>query len=242
MKIETSIIITCYNSEKYISQCIDSCINQKNYKNYEIIVVDDGSKDNSKRIIKNYKKKIKFINLKKNIGIEKSVNLAIKKSLGKFIIRLDSDDIFLEDILYENIRKLKNKNIDFVYSNYYLINEKNTYKKKIFLPTFNRKEIISRGDFLASGTLYKKNILKKYGYLSTEYKNCGLENYEIILKIISSGYRGYRNKKFLFKFRKHKKNMSLTRKKSILRYGRILFKKIGLKDKYLTGKYHPSNV
>ncbi len=133
MKIETSIIITCYNSEKYISQCIDSCINQKNYKNYEIIVVDDGSKDNSKRIIKNYKKKIKFINLKKNIGIEKSVNLAIKKSLGKFIIRLDSDDIFLEDILYENIRKLKNKNIDFVYSNYYLINEKNTYKKKNFL-------------------------------------------------------------------------------------------------------------
>lgn len=242
MKIETSIIITCYNSEKYISQCIESCINQKNYKNYEIIIVDDGSTDSSKKIIKKYKKKINFINLKKNIGIEKSVNLALKKSLGKFVIRLDSDDIFLDNILYENIEKLKKKNVEFVYSNYYLINGKNTYKKKIFLPIFNRKEILLRGDFLASGTLYKKNILKKYGYLSTEYKNCGLENYEIILKIILGGYRGYRNKKFLFKFRKHEKNMSLTRKKSILKYGKFLFKKIGLKNKYFKGKYHPSNV
>ena len=109
MKIETSIIITCYNSEKYISQCIESCINQKNYKNYEIIIVDDGSTDSSKKIIKKYKKKINFINLKKNIGIEKSVNLALKKSLGKFVIRLDSDDIFLDNILYENIEKLKRK-------------------------------------------------------------------------------------------------------------------------------------
>ena len=68
--------------------------------------------------------------------------------------------------------------------------------------------------------------------MSTEYKNCGLENYEIILKIILDGYRGYRNKKFLFKFRKHEKNMSLTRKKSILKYDKFLFKKIGLKNKY----------
>ena len=85
-----------------------------------------------------------------------------------------------------------------------MINEK-ILIKKIFLPIFNRKEILLKIDFLASGTLYKKNILRKYGYLSTEYKNCGLENYEIILKIILDGYKGYRNKKFLFKFRKHEK-------------------------------------
>ena len=143
MKIETSIIITCYNSEKYISQCIESCCNQKNYKNYEIIVVDDGSTDNSKKIIKKYKK-IKFINLKKNIGIEKSVNLALKKSLGKFVIGLDSDDIFLDNILHENIEKLKKKNVEFVYSNYYLINEKNTYKKKFFYQFLIERNFIKR--------------------------------------------------------------------------------------------------
>lgn len=242
MTIETSIIITCYNTEKYISESIESCLNQIGYQNYEIIIINDGSNDESKKKIESYKqKKIRAFHLKKNCGIEKASNYGIKKSKGKFLLRLDADDVLFNNYLKEVVKILKNKKVEFVYTNYLLIDERKKIINKIRLPKFNKKEIISRGDFLASGTLFKKTVLKKYNYYNTKVKNCGLENYEIILKILFDGNKGYQKNKYLFKHRRHEENISKIKKRSIMRYGHSLFKKLKLK-KYKIGKFHPSNV
>ena len=91
-----SLIIPAYNSEKYISTCIKSVLSQ-NYsaKKYEIIIVNDGSKDGTLSICNKFGKKnkaIKILNNNKNFGVSYSRNLGIKYASGRYIIFLDSDD------------------------------------------------------------------------------------------------------------------------------------------------------
>ena len=102
------------------------------------------------------------------------------------------------------------------------------------------KEILTRGDFLATGTVYKRNILKKQNFYNTKYKNCGLENYELILKLISQKNEGVRINRFLFSLRKHSKNMSKIKKTYINLWERI-FKKMKLGN-YSINQNHPNYI
>ena len=100
MKNLVTVYIVNSNYGKYISQAIQSVLNQT-YKNIEILVIDDFSSDNSKKIIKKYvsNPKIKIILNKKKIGLLKSSNIAIKASKGEYVIRLDADDYFDKDLV-----------------------------------------------------------------------------------------------------------------------------------------------
>lgn len=96
-----SIIIPVYNTEKYLSRCIESVLNQT-YEDYELIIVNDGSTDNSKNIIKEYKEKYpnKIIQVnKKNGGLSDARNKGVKKAKGEYILFLDSDDSFQPGLL-----------------------------------------------------------------------------------------------------------------------------------------------
>ncbi len=102
--IKISILMPAYNSEKFISRSIESIINQS-YLNYELIIVDDGSNDSTKEIIKMYKKyndKIKLIS-KSNSGLIETLNFGLKKCKGKWIARLDSDDLSRFDRLEKQL-------------------------------------------------------------------------------------------------------------------------------------------
>lgn len=104
-----SVIIPVYNSEKYLKRCIDSVINQS-YKNLEIIIVNDGSTDNSLNICKEYKKLDNRIILidKKNGGVSVARNAGIKVSKGELISFVDSDDWIARDflkVLYDNMNE-----------------------------------------------------------------------------------------------------------------------------------------
>ena len=129
----------------------------------------------------------------------------------------------------------------FLYSNYNVINSSGKLIKKKKLPQFNKSEILSRGDFLASGTVYKKNVLKRINYYNTKEKNCGLENFELILKIIFKKHLGFRINKFLFSLRKHSKNMSIIKKKHIINYGNKIIKEMKLGN-YSTNSNNPSYI
>ena len=96
-----SIIITCFNRKKFIQRCIKSALNQSlvTRSSYEVIVVDDKSTDGSKNIIEQFENTIKIIYNKKNYGLSKSRNLGIKKSKGKYILKLDYDDYISEHYL-----------------------------------------------------------------------------------------------------------------------------------------------
>lgn len=99
-----SIIIPVYNVEKYLKKCLDSVFNQT-YKDYEVIVVNDGTKDNSMDIVKDYN--VKVIN-QKNQGLSAARNTGVKKATGDYLIFLDSDDYWEKNLLKELSKSLKN--------------------------------------------------------------------------------------------------------------------------------------
>jgi len=88
-----SVIMSVYNSEEYLMESIDSILNQT-FENYEFIIIDDGSTDNSAKIIQTSKdRRIRLLRNHKNIGLPLSLNKAIKLSRGQYIARMDADDI-----------------------------------------------------------------------------------------------------------------------------------------------------
>lgn len=119
-----SIIIPVYNTEKYIKECIESIIKQT-YKNIEIIIVNDGSKDNSLSICNEYAlkdKRIKVIN-QKNKGQSSARNKGIKNSNGDYILFVDSDDWIEENMLEILIKKANTDLSDIVICSHKIINE-----------------------------------------------------------------------------------------------------------------------
>lgn len=104
-----SIIIPVYNVEDYIGKCLDSVFNQT-FKDYEVIVVNDGTKDNSMEIVKEYD--VKIIN-QENMGLSEARNTGVKKAKGEYILFLDSDD-FIEKDLLKRINDSSKNNPDII--------------------------------------------------------------------------------------------------------------------------------
>lgn len=116
---KVSIIVPIYNAEKWLKRCIDSLVNQT-YKNLEIILINDGSKDKSKEIIKSYNdSRIIFID-KENSGVGSTRNLGIDKSSGDYLMFVDSDDYIEPNCVKKLVNKAVKDKCDLVICNYYL--------------------------------------------------------------------------------------------------------------------------
>lgn len=112
---KVSVVIPTYNRAKYICEAIDSVLAQT-YKDHEIIVIDDGSTDNTKELLNKYETKIKYI-YQENKGISAARNAGIKVAKGEYIAFLDSDDLWLSEKLKVQVKALEeNKEIGLVYS------------------------------------------------------------------------------------------------------------------------------
>lgn len=107
MNKQVSILIPCYNSEEYISDTLQSCVAQE-YPDIEIIVVDDGSTDNSVEVVKEWVSKYDNIHLylQENSGVCKARNLAFEKSTGDYILYLDADDLISHDMIEYQVKLL----------------------------------------------------------------------------------------------------------------------------------------
>ena len=117
-----SIIIPVYNGENYVKDAIESALNQT-YKNIEIIVVNDGSKDNTESVVKEFGNKVRYIK-KENGGVSTALNVAIDNMKGEYFSWLSHDDIYLEDKIEKQIEflsTLEDKN-SILYSDYCLMN------------------------------------------------------------------------------------------------------------------------
>ncbi|MDC0524593.1 glycosyltransferase [Pelagibacteraceae bacterium] len=124
-----SVIMNCYNGEKYLKKSINSIINQS-YKNWELIFWDNKSTDDSKKILLNYNdKRIKYYKSKNFVNLYEARNLAISKSKGKFICFLDVDDWWIRKKLEIQVNFINNnKKVNFLYSNLFIYNEKKRTK------------------------------------------------------------------------------------------------------------------
>ncbi len=138
MKNLISIITASYNYENYIKETIESVLNQT-YQNWELIIVDDGSKDNSVNVIKSYCEKDSRIKLFQheggiNKGLAETIKLGVSKANGEWIAFLESDDKFMPECLEEKIKVAeKNPEIGFIFSDLETFGEVNTKIDKNYL-------------------------------------------------------------------------------------------------------------
>lgn len=128
-----SVIVNCYNGEKYLKECIDSVLNQT-YKNIEIIFWDNKSNDSSKKLLTQYNdNRIKYFLSKEHTTLGKARNLAIQKATGEFIAFLDVDDIWLSQKLEKQILAFNDQAVGVVASNTIFFNknkQKALYRRK----------------------------------------------------------------------------------------------------------------
>ena len=171
--IKVSVIVPVYNVEKYLEKCLDSLVNQT-LKEIEIIVVNDGSPDNSQKIIDKYAKKHQNIKayIKENGGLSDARNYGIKKATGQYIGFVDSDDYVSLDMFEKMYQKAINDNLDIVACNSVEVYENKdvTILKKA---NFNFSEDIIKNYLISqpmawnkiyNRVLFKKNKFKKNIY------------------------------------------------------------------------------
>jgi teichuronic acid biosynthesis glycosyltransferase TuaG len=144
--MKVSIITPCYNSSRFIKDTINSVIAQT-FQEWEMIIVDDLSQDNSAEIIMEYSKndnRIILIQLNKNVGAAEARNIALREAKGQFIAFLDSDDLWHPDKLKYQLQFMTSKDIAFSFSSYQLIDINGNLMNK----TINVPEVIGYKDYL----------------------------------------------------------------------------------------------
>jgi glycosyltransferase involved in cell wall biosynthesis len=213
---KVSIVIVCYNYEKYIELAIKS-IKKQSYKNWELIIVNDNSQDTTKKILDKYKsKKIKIINLKKNIGAYKATNLAFKNLKGKYVAILDADDYSHPKRISSQVLELeKDPKIGLVITNYKLIDEYNNFikdsrfvSKKIFDKRFPCENLACN-----SSAMFRQKFIKELKFYSNSFFY--MYDYFFYLKIFKISKIKLINKFYTFS-RIHKNQRTNNIKKNII--------------------------
>ncbi len=136
-----SVIMNCYNGEKYLKKSVKSLLSQK-YKNWELIFWDNQSTDNSKKILLSFKdNRLKYFHSNIFSNLYKARNQAIKKAKGKFICFLDTDDWWSKNKLSRQVELINsNKEVNFIYTNFYVYDQKTKKKKNCFCKKDERRK------------------------------------------------------------------------------------------------------
>ncbi len=208
--MQVSVIITCHNYARYLSRAIRSVINQTiDGKEFEIIVVDDGSTDKTRNVMETYSGRIKPIILKRNVGLAAARNEGIKAALGRFVVNLDADDYIDDNLIYIQMMFLNaNPSWDAVSCDYYLVDE---YEKHI-------ARISGVEDPIACGVMFRTDLLFEIGLYDENFKMREEED----LRIRFEKNHNIRNIELpLYRYRKHDNNMT-NNKKGMAKYKKVL--------------------
>ena len=200
-----SVYITNHNYGKYLNKAIKSVLNQT-HQDYELIIIDDGSKDNSKNIIKRYINHKKVISVfQKNKGLTVSNNLALRLSRGKYIMRLDADDWLDTNAIHLMSNYLeKNPRIGLVFPDYYEVDKKGNILNLVRRHDFRKVKLLDKPAHGAC-TMIRKECLQKIGGYNERFDR--QDGYYIWIKFIQR-YEVTNINLPLFYYRKH--DLSLT--------------------------------
>jgi teichuronic acid biosynthesis glycosyltransferase TuaG len=196
---KVAIILPNYNSQKYIRSTIKSIINQS-YKNWELIIVDDCSNIETKKVLSHFKKnkQIKIILLKKNRGAGFCRNLAIQKSSSEYLAFIDSDDLWGKNKLKEQINFMTINNFDFTYTNFKtFFDGKNEFKNIRPAKKFSFKNFVQDTSIATSTMIVKRDVAKGAKFANT--KIC--EDYLFKCKILKKVKFAYCLDRYLTKYR-----------------------------------------
>lgn len=227
-----SIIVPCYNQEKYILECLDS-VKAQTYSNWECIVIDDGSIDNTKQLIQSYiqnEKRIKY-HFQQNTGVSIARNNAIKMSSGKYILPLDGDDKIGNSYIEKAVGQFENNDkLTVVYCKVELFgNSSGSWK----LPNYSFELLLNRNVFFCTALFKKADFDKTNGF--DPLMKVGLEDWDFWITLLSNGGQVYQINETLFYYRivKNSRNSSFdeNKEREIRQY--VYNKHKLLYDKYL---------
>lgn len=191
MNIFFSVIIPTFNQADYLNKCLKSVLNQT-FRNFEVIVIDNFSQDDTSKVINNFKNKIIYKKFKNNGVIAKSRNLGIRIAKGKWISFLDSDDEWIKNKLEITYNKInENNKIDVICNDEWIVKNLNFLKKKIwsygpYEKNFYKKLILFGNRNSTSATSVKKEFLINNNISFNEKREfVTAEDYEFFLQIAS---------------------------------------------------------
>ena len=205
-----SVLMSTYNSETTLERAINSVLNQS-YKRIEFLICNDGSTDNTKKILDKYSNlydQVKIVNNKNNVGLTKSLNLLIDKSTGEFIARQDADDYSDPERIKEQIRHSINNKFQAVFTRSYNLN-KNTSMQKISYLIPYRILVNFRNPFVHGTMLINSKIIKKLGGYDESFYFA--QDYKLYRDLIDNGIRIKKIRKILY-YLNTKNNISSLRK------------------------------
>lgn len=196
--ILVSVIMSVYNDEDRIESSIKSILSQT-YNNIEFLIVDDFSNDNSHKILKTYESldnRIKIYKNNKNLGLTKSLNFLISQAKGDYIARQDSDDISFKTRIEEELKFIKNNDLDACSSRALI---KGTNK---VIPKFSYYLPISfilkyKNPIIHGSLVIKKDVIESIGNYDEDFKYS--QDYELITRLIKNNFKIKINKKILYK-------------------------------------------
>jgi glycosyltransferase involved in cell wall biosynthesis len=248
---KVSIVMTAFNHEKYIKQAIDSVL-QQTYRDIELIVVDDGSSDSTRRIIKSYHDERLVAIFKKNEGTSIASNLGISRAQGDWIALMSGDDICFPKRIEEELKYVETYNQKIVFAIPQLINDKgenlSNEMEKVFF-THNPKgkdetlrELLDDGNFYTAPTAFiKRELIDEEDVFKPSLLQ--LQDFDLWLRLAKNDDLSIMQTK-LIKYRIHADNLSKKGKS-----GRIIFEMQLIYDDFLNHcdwkllhKIYPDNI
>lgn len=215
-----SIVMPSYNTEKYISQSISSIMSQT-YKNWELIIVDDYSEDNSVKAIQSFNDpRIRLLQNHKNLGAAISRNIALREAQGKWIAFLDSDDLWAPDKLEKQVRFMEENEYAFTFTDYRIcLNGKWLPYINTGPNVINKKKMYDYCYFSTITVMYDR---EKIGLIQIKgiRKN---NDYAMWLKIIEKS-NAYRLPECLSFYIKHDNSISTGSKLQLIKWHYKLFR------------------
>ena len=210
-----SVILPVYNGEKHIYEAINSILCQS-FTDFELIIINDASTDNTENIINSFHdKRIKYIKNEFNLKISSTLNKAIELANGKYIARMDADDVSLSTRLEKQIKILdQNPDIDIVNIRYNLMSEDGTnyrkYKYNISPDTDTLKYLIYIDTFICHpGVMIRSELYKQFKY-KTDKDTYNVEDCDLWIRMISNGAKCYTIKEALLNYRINNKSVTHT--------------------------------
>lgn len=186
-----SIILPVYNVAPFIIQTLDS-ITAQTFTDYEVIIVNDGSSDDTGQIVETYLHRnnlvnFKLLNLPENKGISAALNLGVSHSRGNFIARVDGDDLMLPERLELQLSYLAEKQVDLVGCSFLTINENNDVLGSYYFPTGAARcmALLKWGSSVSHIWLARKEVYNAVG----DYRCDSVEDYDFLLRATKMGFK-----------------------------------------------------
>jgi len=230
-----SIIITTYNHANYLSKAIQSALNQT-YQSCEVIVIDDGSTDNTKEVIENFPDVVYFYQSNKGLAIARNTGLNLSK--GKFILFLDADDWLYPRAIEINLKYLlKNDKLAFVSGNHFkvFINDNSILSYNVQVKEDHYLHFL-KGNYVGmhATVMYNKKILKDFSF-DQSLRTC--EDYDMYLKIACI-HPVLHHSELIAAYRLHSFNMSINYKQMLKDALTVLNRQLPAIKSYRELKYY----